>query len=412
MRTRNHDYLFSNVDWFSVDQHQRKALQNDVSAIDADRLLNSSTQDLAKFLEEKYQINVPSLNREEITVGQRESQIDVSRDQMRYISDRSRPFLIKGTAIDVCVPFDGDSEAFKVRPTTYDSMPPRARVSEGQLTFTIEGPELNADAVRNEIERTLQSISKYLEWLRGNAKGLNDQLPGIAHSAIEQRKQKLLADRNLVSGLGFKMKERPGQAKTYVAPEVRRRINPKTIPLGASTPFKPEPILDDADYDHILGVISQMAHVMERSPSAFRTMDEEALRTHFLVQLNGHYEGQATGETFNYQGKTDILIRSGGKNIFIAECKFWSGPKKLLETIDQLLSYSAWRDTKVAVVVFNRNKDFSNVINTIRSTTETHTHCKRFVTAQSETSFRFVFGQKDDPNREIVLTVMAFDVPS
>jgi hypothetical protein len=73
-----------------------------------------------------------------------------------------------------------------------------------------------------------------------------------------------------------------------------------------------------------------MVHVMERSPSAFHHMDEEALRTHFLVQLNGHYEGQATGETFNYEGKTDILVRSGDRNIFIAECKFWGGPKKLI----------------------------------------------------------------------------------
>ena len=50
-----------------------------------------------------------------------------------------------------------------------------------------------------------------------------------------------------------------------------------------------------------------MTHVMERSPSAFATADEETLRQHFLVQLNGHFEGQATGETFNAAGKTDIL---------------------------------------------------------------------------------------------------------
>jgi hypothetical protein len=37
------------------------------------------------------------------------------------------------------------------------------------------------------------------------------------------------------------------------------------------------------------------------------------------VQLNRHFEGAATGETFNHRGKTDILIRVDGKNIFIAE---------------------------------------------------------------------------------------------
>jgi hypothetical protein len=58
------------------------------------------------------------------------------------------------------------------------------------------------------------------------------------------------------------------------------------------------------------------------------------------------------------QGKTDILIRIDGKNIFIAECKFWTGPKGFTETIDQLLGYLSWRDTKAAIVMFNRKKGF------------------------------------------------------
>ena len=30
-------------------------------------------------------------------------------------------------------------------------------------------------------------------------------------------------------------------------------------------------------------------------------------------------------------------MRSEGKNIFIAECKFWAGPSGLSEALDQLL---------------------------------------------------------------------------
>jgi len=41
--------------------------------------------------------------------------------------------------------------------------------------------------------------------------------------------------------------------------------------------------------------------------------------------LNTHYEGGATGETFNAAGKTDILIRVEDRNVFIGECKWWSG---------------------------------------------------------------------------------------
>jgi hypothetical protein len=49
-------------------------------------------------------------------------------------------------------------------------------------------------------------------------------------------------------------------------------------------------MLEEAEYQHILGVVESMAHVLEWSPKAFHHLDEESLRTHFLVHLNGHYE--------------------------------------------------------------------------------------------------------------------------
>lgn len=151
--------------------------------------------------------------------------------------------------------------------------------------------------------------------------------------------------------------------------------------------------------------------VMERSPNAFRTMKEEDLRQHFLVQLNGQYEGQATGETFNYQGKTDILIRVDGKNIFIAECKFWKGEKAFLETITQLLGYTSWRDTKTAILVFCRNKKFSDIVQAISGIVAKHPNFKRQLPSKDETASKYTFHQNDDPNRELIITVMAFNVP-
>lgn len=192
---------------------------------------------------------------------------------------------------------------------------------------------------------------------------------------------------------------------------MRRKIS-SIIPAASLATYKPELVLADTNYEHILTIMQNMAQVMERSPSAFHHMGEEDLRSHFLVQLNGHYEGQATGETFNSQGKTDILIRSDGRNIFIAECKVWGGPKRLLETIDQLLSYSSWRDTKTAVVLFNRNQDFSKVLDTIPETTRQHPQYKRDLSNPSETEFRYVFSNRDDQNRELFLTIMAFNIPS
>lgn len=378
--------------------------------MDGNRLLNTSVDDLAAYFEQKFQIEIPTLLTDQIVVDQRETKIDVSRDQNRMIRDRSRPFHITGTEIEVELPFTGEAEAFKIQPTTYTMNPPRAEVRGSVLILKIVGTDLNAERVRAEIDRTVSEIQSHLSTLRTNAAGLTAQLPTQARSSIESRRQKLLADRNLIGGLGFKMKERPGAQQTFTAPEVRKKISP-ALPPASSAPYKPEPTLSSADYEHILGVLQNMVHVMERSPSAFATMDEEAIRSHFLVQLNGHYEGQATGETFNYEGKTDILVRSEGRNIFIAECKFWSGPKMLAETIDQLLSYTSWRDTKVAVIIFNRNKDFSRVLMAISETAKIHSHFKRELPESTETVFRYCFSHRDDKNRELFLSILAFDVP-
>jgi hypothetical protein len=154
-----------------------------------------------------------------------------------------------------------------------------------------------------------------------------------------------------------------------------------------------------------------MSRVMERSPSAFQAMGEENLRHHFLVPLNGHFEGAASGETFNFFGKTDILIRVQDRNIFVAECKFWSGEKSFIDTITQLLNYLSWRDTKAAILIFNRNQNFSSVLQTIQDTLPKHPHIKRGPSKEADTRFRSVFGNPSDHSREIVLTVLAFDVP-
>ena len=406
------DILFSKAEWRTVEANQRRMLEKEIEVWDENQLLNTSVDDLCRYLVEKYRIDAAVLDRDNIAVDPHETKVDVSQDPLRAIRDRSEPFYIPGTEIKITVPFTGEADVFKIRLPGYalNPSPPQGKVEDGTVTFSIIGPDLKKDEVKRRIDETVDRIDDYLKRIRSDVDKLNSQLDSIARNCIEERRERLLANQSLVASLGFKLKQRDDSPKTYRAPEVRRKITPKR-PQASSMPYKPEPALDDADYEHILGVIENMVQVMERSPAAFSTMDEESLRSHFLVQLNGHYEGQATGETFNYEGKTDILIRSEGKNIFIAECKYWSGPKTLIETIDQLLGYSSWRDTKVAVIVFNRNKGFTNVLETIKSKTKEHPNYKRELARPSETSFRFIFAHRDDPNRELTLTIMAFDIP-
>lgn len=402
--------LFSKSSWFQVLDQSKRRLVAEVDKIAQDRLLNMSTADLTDYFVEKYSMDVPRLDRDGIEATDREVDIDVRRDYERMIVNRNRPVLIKGTEIQLRVPFSGDEGLFHVRPSRYSSMLPIARVSPSTVTVVCQGVRLTRRNVRHSLDQTIENIEQHLGWLREDAEAWRDELRRLANRHVLNRRAKLIADRQLVESLGYPIKKRNASAETFRPPEVRRRI-PPSLPQSSATPFQPEPALDNKYYDFILETIQNMSVMMERSPTTFHAMDEQAIRTLILVHLNGHYRGEATGETFNFDGKTDILIRSDDRNIFIAECKFWHGPKKLSQAIDQILRYVAWRDTKTAILIFSRNSNFSRVLDKIPNVVQEHPCYKRDCEYGPETGFRFVLRRPDDPAREVTLTVLAFDLP-
>jgi hypothetical protein len=392
------DYLFIQRDAFSVEQGQRGQMLAEIANFDANRLLNTNVDDLVKYLEEKYRVAVPELLEDQMAVDPTEARRDASGDPSRFFLDKDRPFYVTGTQICVEVPFSGDPQLFDIQPHTHNLNPPQGLVRGNILSFSLWGENLNATQVQRQIETWLTSIRQHLQWHCDGFRNLNLGLPLDARDAIEKRRAKLLDSQNLVAALGLPLKRRGDAPITYAAPEVKRKVLPKLPPATAGV-FKPEPVLEEAEYQHILTIMESMTHVLERSPTTFYNLDEDAIRTHFLVQLNGQYGGEATGETFNYRGKTDILIRSGGRNIFIAECKFWGGPNKLNETIDQLLGYVSWRDSKTAILLFNRNKHFSKVLASIPEVMMSHPNFQREDGRQGDTRFRYRYRHKDDPQK-------------
>ena len=150
---------------------------------------------------------------------------------------------------------------------------------------------------------------------------------------------------------------------------------------------------------------------MERNPRVFSVAPEETIRDHYLVQLNGQYEGTATGETFNGAGHTDIIVRDDNVNLFVAECKIWHGQKEFAEAIDQLLSYVTWRDTKTALIIFSRNVDTGAVVQNAITALQQHPNYKRDARMEGETRIRAVFGKPGDHSRDIILTALVVAIP-
>lgn len=404
------DHLFSTTDLSRSLEATIKEVQRTVDGVPPEQFLNMAQADLVSHLVEKHGVEPIELLREQMHAHETEAQIDVSRDPNRYFVDSSQPFYRPGQVISIHIPFAGEAQLFGATPSTYTTNPPRAVISGTELILKYEMADDADRDIKPELDRTLNSITQYLEWQAAQINAHNRLLPSVAEQAINDRRRRLLANSHRLSSLGIPVRVKSDAPATYTIPTVRKRVAP-ALPQAITTPFEPEPVWAMDQYEHALSVIQQMTLVMERSPSAFSTMDEEALRQHFLVQLNGQFEGQATGETFNLNGKTDILLRDGSRNAFIAECKFWKGPKKFAEAIDQLLGYTAWRDSKTAILVFNRGTSTTTVLSGIKEVCDAHLNLKRKIEWPHQSGFRYVFHQKGDRNREFIMTVLVFDVP-
>jgi hypothetical protein len=83
------------------------------------------------------------------------------------------------------------------------------------------------------------------------------------------------------------------------------------------------------------------------------------------------------------------------RNVFVGECKWWSGPssfaspdKEEPSALNQLLSYATWRDAKLALTVFVDNKDVGKVIASAREALEKHPAFIQWIDASDEGQLR------------------------
>lgn len=385
-------------------------MQQEIEALGENKLLNTAVDDLKQYLIEKYSVTPITLLLDQWYADHQDAPVDVRHDQMRWIDDRSRPAMVPGERVEVRIPFEGEAELFYLKANTFNMNPPRAAIEKNELVLRYESPTDHPQEIRPLVDRALADIGQHLEWQRGMINAHNSGLPTAAEQAIQQRRERLLAQSQRASTLGIPIRRRDDAPKTYAVPTIRKKAAP-TLPQASAAPFSPEPAWAMEQYEQALKIMQDMTLVMERSPDAFKTMDEEALRQHFLVQLNGQFEGKVTGETFNMAGKTDILLREGERNVFIAECKFWKGPKAFGEAIDQLLSYATWRDGKMVILVFNRGTETSTVLAGVDATVKAHANFKRTVNWPHESGFRYVLHVNGDTNRELIITVLVFHVP-
>jgi hypothetical protein len=399
------ELLFASGDLQMTLEAQRRQAGQAVDEWDPEQLLATAEADIIEYLVAKYSVACPILHRDQT------EQLPVS-EEVRPVAGMfsGETYQCRMTKIVIAVPFDGEKDVFKLRASQSSLNPPCGEVREGELRLTWTGDaqaSADAAAIRRHFDGQLDKIEQHLSWARGDIGRYNANLCTLASSAVAERKAKLLADRQLEAGLGFPVRQRADAAR-YSIPVTRRKIDTPRRP-AASGPFQPEPVLPETQYEQALAVLRNARNALERTPSMTAHLDEEKIRDLLLVLLNAQFEGAAAGEVFNAAGKTDILIRAGDRNVFIAECKIWKGPKTIRDALAQLLSYPTWRDTKAALLLFIRSGEPTTIIGKAITEIEGHLSYKRTPgTGENGERYDFVLHANGDANREIRLAFLPF----
>lgn len=321
------------------------------------------------------------------------------RDQFRP----DRIYTVPASKVVISFPITGTTKMLDYQASTFRLFSEEhGKVSNGFVVVQVVERTLNADTIRDQIDRAKQDIDERAAWANSDLAKFRSTAEQSIRSEFQRRKERIRNDRSVEDAIGIPVRT----SSTPRPPVPARRTH---VPLQArklQTGFVPEPVLAEAIYQDVLQAVRAWATALERTPRTAAKLGEEELRDLLLGNLNTYWQGAANGELFNGNGKTDVLIRHGDRNVFIAECKIWRGAKGVADALDQLLGYLVWRDSKAALVMFINAVDPAATIEKLHSAVENHpSHALTKEVADPSKRADYII-TADDEGRRVSLAVI------
>jgi hypothetical protein len=328
-----------------------------------------------------------------------------------------------GAEAVLVVPFEGDAALFDARlgigliGDNPEPQRPHAAIEDGTVRITMN---LTAGRpARSLIGEHLELLDEWLGLLRRLAQEFHEDVASRARMALHERREAYRSRQAFLDDSPVPIRPRRDAPGKFT----RSGIRPKRTPLthrgrrqpsvpGTTAP-PPRPVMEKELYEHIITVLRAAGNSMTRAPRTYAGWGEEDRRQALLLMLNSHYEGAAFAEAFNGDGKTDILVRIDDVNVFVAECKFWAGTKVGARTVDQLLGYATWHDTRLAIVFFVRTRSLAPAIEAGKAMLSEHPVFSRWTKAPqpTENEVRCLIRMPGDAAREALLHVFFIHTP-
>jgi len=375
-----------------------------------DYLLNVNERDYIQHKTDEAYVEPLQIHQDQIYASSSEQMIPAEYFPRLFDVNAGKSY--KKDVIKFHVPFSGNSELINCMPSSRILWSMKVELSGNEFYFEIINFSDDVEAIKRKKDSNIGSVMQQLGNVVSEVDRYNSVIEAQIKQAFDARKKRILSKSGVLASLGVPIRKVGSVPSTFSVPtpQTRKKVS-ISKPVVRDAGFKPEPALEESAYNDILHLIHDVGREFERLPSLYAGKEEEHLRDHFLMMLEPNFQGSATGETFNKTGKTDILLRYEGSNVFIAECKFWRGQKAFLDTITQLLGYLTWRDSKVAVIVFVPTKDFSSVLDIAKDVIGSHPNYLEFNGSKDETWLNYTFHLNEDRNRLVKIAVMLYHTP-
>jgi hypothetical protein len=386
-------------------EQRRHAVVREIESEPQDRLLNVNEAEYANYLVEKYRLEPVAFAFDAIRASSTEKLVAAEHHPRLFQVRAGQSY--RRQAITLHVPFTGDPELLRCTPSTRILWDYEVTVAGSEIQFDVINWSNDPEAVQRDRQQIIDSIIQQNAHVTEEVTQVNSRLEDFARQRLSSRKSQLRAELSVLGSLGVPLQD--GVPQTFAVP-----ITPKKLVVKPSAPASaspPDPTLDNETYQDILSIIHAFGVAIERNPSGCDGTHEQHLRDLLLATLSTHYPS-STGETFNKSGRTDILVRHEGSNVFVAECKIWHGLKAHYATIDQLLGYLTWRDSKAALVYLVGETQVAPILDVIAKGTPQHPCFIRLESARAESWMQYEFKLPSDPSRNVHLAVLSFHFPS
>ena len=358
-----------------------KRLREEIDVFSNHDITTCDDDEWIDYFYSKYYVNPITLFEDNINREINEAKIKRANQFYR----RGHPYeaeyyMLDGYKITYKIPYEGVSNLLFLTPSSFimKSFHPENHITpfgkecgSFSLSFEYTNNEVkNVDDINEKVtsdfNHEFNSYKTMIQNINNEIIQFNNSLKNKAKTLLEERRKK--ASDYIAISEELNIPLNLSNDAPNVAPVPLKRI--ERLPQKARPQSKPMPkeySISNEDYNNIINIIHNSCSMMENTPETFNSLEEENLRDIVISSLGTHYVNEVSGETFRKKGKTDILIVFENKAAFVAECKIWDGVKTVDDALKQIYGYTTWKDTKIAIVIFNKtNKDFIALLNKVQ----------------------------------------------